>query len=424
MRRRILTSIVGVVILTTLILTIPFAFTVASRNRANAVLELERAGERTAAGLPADLDTLDPRIQLPPEEPDLDVAVYDRSGRLLAGTGPTTADAITARPGIRTSQGTDAGQLVLARPITIGDRRVATVRVAESTREASSSTRRDLVLILVVDLLAVAVAVGVGWVLASRLNRPLADVRDDAVRLGSGDFAITPRPSGVGEIDQTSQALAETAGRLDAVLQRERTFSANASHQLRTPVTSLRLAVESELAVPRDDTQQVLHDVLGDLDRLEATIDTLLAVARDLPRRAEVLDVATLASGLRSRWGPSLEAVERGLSVFDHSGGPLRMSVTIVEEILNVLVDNAHRHGLGDVAVVLTTDAENLLATVTDQGTITIDTSALFVRRQPGATHHGIGLALARSLAEAEGGRLVLVQTDPTAFRLILPSQL
>ena len=424
MRRRILTAIVGVVALATAILTAPLAVIVASRNQARAVLELERAAERTAAALPPDIGDPTAPIVLPDEEKALDVAVYDRAGRKLLGVGPARADAITARPGLATRGGAIAGEQILARPITVEDRRVATVRVAEPTSEAARRTGRDLVILILVDLLAVGIAAAVGSVLAKRLALPLGEVRDDAVRLGHGDFAVAARTSGVAEIDETSESIAETARRLDAVLQRERTFSANASHQLRTPVTSMRLAVESDLAVPREDARAVLYDVLRELDRLESTIDALLAVARDLPRRSEPVDLADVLGRLEARWEGLLTEEGRTLSLCARGGVAARISPQIFDEILDVLVDNARRHGTGLIDVEIDTgDPQHLLATVTDEGQLTGEVSSLFLRRQPGAAHHGIGLALARSLAEAEGGRLILLQRAPTTFRLLLPPQ-
>ena len=424
MKRRILGAIIGVVVLATAVLTLPLGVIVVKRKQADAVVELDRAAERTAAGLGADVGKPGARVELDPPPDGLAVAIYDTSGRRLAGHGPQRADAITSQSGLATVDGTIGSERILAQPVTIDDKRVATIRVAEPLSETTKHIRQDLLVLLGVDLLAVAIAAAVGAIVAERLARPLREVRDDAVSLGFGDFAIAARHSGVTEIDETSNALADTAGRLDAVLQRERTFSANASHQLRTPVTSMRLAVESEMAVPRPERQDVLDEVLAELDRLETTIDTLLAVARDLPRDYEPVDLGIAMTRIRARWDPVLARHGRTLTPTGQDQATIRISTQVLNEILDVLIDNADRHGIGDIRVSFETlDTEHLAITVSDNGHLTADPATLFLRRPPDAERHGLGLALARSLAEAEGGRLLLAGTTPTTFRLLLPDR-
>jgi signal transduction histidine kinase len=102
----------------------------------------------------------------------------------------------------------------------------------------------------------------------------------------------------------------------------------------------------------------------------------------------------------------------------------VRVSPEVLDEILDVLLDNADRHGRGAVrAEIDSTDAGHLTVTVVDDGHLVTSQASLFARREPGLERHGLGLALARSLAEAEGGRLVLAEPDPTTFRLVLPDR-
>lgn len=422
MRIRILTAIVGVVAVACIVLTLPLGISLANRQRADAVVELERASERTAANLEPDLGAGAEEVDVSNEEGALTVGVYGAGGTLIGGVGPAAADAITRSAGPTTSDGTTGSERVLARPVMVDGRKIASIRVAEPISEAATAARNDLLLLLGVDLIALAVAAVVGAILSGRLTRPLLAVRDDAVRLGDGDFTIGERSSGVAEIDETSQALAHTAGRLEAGLQRERTFSSNASHQLRTPVTSMRLAVESELAMPRDDHVRVLHGVLDDLDRLESTISTLLAVARDVPQTYEPVEVSAIGARVRSRWAQADQQPGRPLNIVTSDRPPVRVSVRVLDEIFDVLIDNALRHGAGPVEVNIGgDDTDHLVATVSDAGATPADTSSWFQRREPGPERHGLGLALARSLAEAEGGRLLLASSQATTFQLLLP---
>ena len=413
MRRRILLAIVGVTILATIVLTIPLGIVVAHRDNDDGFRELDRIAERTAAGLPPDLTAGSP-LQLPRVEGSVHVTVYDRVGARVAGTGPVRADRVTSSASVVTVDGTLNGVRIVARPLIVDERRIGVIRVSESLVETRARIRRDLMFLAAIDLAAVAVAAGVGWLVATRLVRPLRVIRDDAVRLGNGDFSIHPEPSGVTELDETAEALAETARRLDGAMTREREFSANASHQLRTPITAMRLAIESEVMTPRPDRSDVLHESLGELDRLESTIGTLLAVARDQPLRREPINVASFIVGVRSRWSAPLADAGRALRIATRGQPSTHVSADVLNQILDVLIGNAAAHGRGEITLTFEDDAANLVVEVSDAGTIRRDPSELFVRRDPAAGGHGVGLSLARALAEAEGGRLILARPSPT----------
>jgi len=421
MRRRILLAIVGVTILATIILTVPLAVIIANRETTDAFHELDRIAERTAAGLPPDLSHPSEPFELPRVEPIVEVAVYDSLGRLVAGTGPARADPLTSKSSVVTLDGTQGDFRLVVRPVVVNEQRAGTIRVAEPLAETSSRIRRDVLGLVAIDLIAVLLATSVGWLVAARLARPLKVIRDDAVRLGNGDFSIHPAPSGVTELDDTAEALAETARRLDNLVTREREFSANASHQLRTPITALRLALESELLDPRPDRGAVVHESLGELDRLETTIETLLAIARDRPLHREPIDVGSVVATIRSQWNGPLAERGRPLRISTSGHPSAHVSVEVLHQILDVLLSNALTHGDGEVVVAFGEDSANLIVDVGDRGAIGREPSEMFVRRDPSAAGNGVGLALARALAESEGGRLMLARLSPTNFRLVLP---
>jgi signal transduction histidine kinase len=95
----------------------------------------------------------------------------------------------------------------------------------------------------------------------------------------------------------------------------------------------------------------------------------------------------------------------------------------VLDQIVDILVSNAVEHGAGTVTVTVAEEGESLAVVVADEGSIDRDAAGLFTRRDPGASGHGVGLSLARSLAEAEGGRLVLSSLRPATFRLVLPGR-
>jgi len=107
-----------------------------------------------------------------------------------------------------TEIGTTATNRVLVRPIVEREQKVAVLRVAEPLSEAERKVWRDILILLGIDLTAVIVAAVVGSLVTTRLVRPLSAIRDDAVRLGDGDFSIKPARSGIDELDATADAQA------------------------------------------------------------------------------------------------------------------------------------------------------------------------------------------------------------------------
>lgn len=423
MRRRILVAIVGVTVVALAVLTVPLAILIAYRDLDDARDNLTLVADRTATKITSDGPFGDGPIELLDIDPSIEVGVYLPSGERVAGTGPERADEVTASAELLTIGGRSGSTHVVARPLIEFEEPVAIIRVAEPMSRSLRHVPRDLALLAAFDVGAIAVAVGVGAFVSSRLVRPLTEIRNDAVRLGDGDFSIHPTRSGVPELDETAEALAETAARLHDTMQRERAFSADASHQLRTPLTSLRLAIEGELEHPGGDATRALTTAVDEIDRLESIIATLLDIARDRPLRRGALDTSAWAVRLAHRWDPVVASspTPRRLTIAADTGPPVRVSHAVLDQILDILLSNAVRHGRDDISVEIAADAGNLVIAVADQGRLRREVDDLFVRHDPGATGHGLGLALARSLAEAEGGRLIVSSTDPTTFRLLLP---
>ena len=220
--------------------------------------------------------------------------------------------------------------------------------------------------------------------------------------------------SGIGEVDDVAKALDETAVRLGDVVERERTFSDQASHQLRTPLTSLRLAVEAELAKPRSDPRTALHEILTEADRLEQTIIGLLLLARGTVERGPI-DLEAVARAAQERWHAPFAAVGRPLRLrAQHKAiSDAHASTTALGQILDVLLGNALQHGAGVVTIAVRSGTEGgAIIAVEDEGPgILTDTQSIF----SGVAHsgHGFGLPLAAALAHAEGARVRLANRGP-----------
>lgn len=262
-----------------------------------------------------------------------------------------------------------------------------------------------------------------------RLAAPFEALATSARQLGEGDFSTRTQRSGLPEADAIAEALDATADRLGRAVQRSQAFTADASHQLRTPLTALRLQLES-LASSADD-QGVVAAALEEADRLEATIDELVALTRVAgPERT--VEAANIVRERLGAWRSLADDAGRELVFEVLPCPPVRVRPAAVGQALQVLLDNAFEHGQGRVTVWVGPSrpdepSAGTRICVEDEGPGIEPAS--FGRREadrgggPLPLTGGRGLVLARSLIEGEGGRLVLGSTGRgTRACMVLPS--
>jgi signal transduction histidine kinase len=413
MRRRLVLAIALVATTAVLLLALPLVSVLAGAHRNADLLALQR--DTLAATRQIDISdrTGDP-IELPASNDTL--AVYASDNRRRAGTGPATAPDVVRRA-LRSGRATEApggGALTVAVPLIAHERVVGAVRAVRAEGEAGGDVVTERLTVAGLAVGIILAAVGAALLLGRALSRPLERLAGAATRLGHGDFSARSPHSGIPEVDSVTTALATTAERLEQLISRERAFSADASHQLRTPLQALR--IELEAAQLRGHDLPEIETALAQVDRLETTITTLLTVARDVSRPAATADVGACVEAARSHWHGVLAAASRPLRVTSPTG-PLTADAhpDVVREILNVLLDNAYHHGKGVVSIRARRLQGWVVIDVADEGPgfVTEDTEEAFVRAAPSPGGHGIGLALARSLAHAEGGRLTVTRPRP-----------
>jgi signal transduction histidine kinase len=416
-------AIAGVAALAVVLFAVPLALVLQRIYRDEALLRLQR--DTVAATREIDVGPgADDPVELPPSPREL--AVYDDSGRRIAGRGgPGAADDLV-RQALRAQAPTDrvqGGRLVVAVPLVAGERVTGAVRAERDDAEAAKSAGEPLRLLVgaAAGVIGVALLAAIG--LGRGLARPLERLADAARRLGEGDFAIRAPRASVRELDDVALALDASADRLDELVNRERAFSADASHQLRTPLAALRIELEA-MQLRGPETPE-LAAALTQVDRLQDTVDTLLAVARDTPRSGTLTPLRGWLDDAESRWRGPLAAQGRPLHVrLDDPGLTAQVSASVLREILDVLLDNALRHGAGAVTLHARRAGGSLALDVADEGAgPALDPDRVFARRHGSAAGHGIGLALARSLAHAEGGRLLLTHPAPPVFTLFFPRE-
>ena len=299
----------------------------------------------------------------------------------------------------------------MAVPVADDEHVVGVIRAEQPTSSSNARAMRIVAVLAGLGAAVIAVGAAIGYVVAGRLARPVRRLRDAAIELGDGNFAIDVPRSKVPELDEAATALTTTARRLDSLVARERAFSADASHQLRTPLAGLRTTIETELEFPRPDPTESLHEALDDIDRLERTITDLLAIARASEPDGTSTSVDHLLADLSGAWHGRFAAAGRPLLIADGSGvPPVAANATMLKHALDVLLDNALVHGDGVTTVSTRVGPDSVTISVSDEGDGFVDSGGAD-RSDRGGTH-GFGLPLAYRLVAALDGRMTIVQAQ------------
>ena len=362
------------------------------------------------------------RPEIPAPASGRQLGLYDTDGRLVAGTGPAQADAETAKAlGLRAGR-ESPGWLVRAVPVAGNEKTVGAVRAASPAADVWHRVGLGWAILFAGGLLAVAVVWLASRTLAGQISRPVEQLAEASVRLGQGDFDLRLPKTGVAEVDRAATALKAAAASLGELMARERQLAANVSHQLRTPLAGLRAVLERALADPAMDLGTAVRLAIERADKLEATITDVTVLTRGSAPAVPDVDLAALVERAAGTWSGPLAARTRPLQLQVEEDIPaLAVAPSAVEQILDVLLDNAVEHGAGPVRLTVRTLNGAVAVDVTDNGG-GINSDDIFQRGVSGRGGSGVGLALARRLAEDLGGRLLLTQRSPsTRFTLLLP---
>ena len=274
----------------------------------------------------------------------------------------------------------------------------------------------------VVGALVWAVFAAQSYVVNARHRGSLEALLGQARKLGDVSPGVEDtEPPVDGLAGEVAAAMSLSALRLRTQLAQERAFSGQAAHQLRTPLTALGLQLE-ELTMDPETPRRVRADVhrcRNEVDRLAEIIGDLLALARRgaLPTGRRLTDPAVVAVHATHRWASSARAAGRELRVagtLPDCQVPAPAGPT--SQVLDVLIDNALTHGVGDIEVSVRVMAHSVRLRVADQGT-----SVRPGPGQPATAGEGMGLDVAEKLAAACGGRMVRAPIPNTAFDLVLP---
>ncbi|MFE7192208.1 sensor histidine kinase [Kitasatospora sp. NPDC057541] len=314
-----------------------------------------------------------------------------------------------------------------------------TVRVGASLRTVD--TAEDLTTAALAGLGAVLLpTVGVlTWRATGRALRPVEAIRAEVAAIGDRDLdRRVPVPGSEDEIAGLARTMNAMLDRLEAAGTRQRRFIADASHELRSPLTVLRTQLEVALAHPDPQVrQELVAGALQDTERLQALAADLLLLARldttGQERPGEAVDLAELVRASVAPGGPQARPVTVHVSV--DASGPVTVdgNPLWLGRLLTNLLDNARRHARGRVTVRLSTDTATgdavLDVTNDGPGIDPADRERIFERftrlddarsRDDGGT--GLGLPIARDIAALHGGTLTVEDgPDGVTFRARLP---
>ncbi|MEU9913279.1 ATP-binding protein [Streptomyces sp. NPDC051001] len=299
-----------------------------------------------------------------------------------------------------------------------------TVTVQEPRSSVTREVGRTLLIIGAVALLAVIAAVLLAVRQANKLASPLTDLAETAERLGSGDPRPRHKRYGVQELDRVADVLDSSAERIARMLTAERRLAADASHQLRTPLTALSMRLEEiTLTEDLDTVKEEATIALTQVERLTDVVERLLTNSRD-PRTGSAVsfELDEVIQQQLAEWRPAYRSV--GRAIVSSGKRHLRAVGTpgAVAQVLAALIENSLMHGGGTVALRTRVTGNQAVIEVTDEGPgVPADLGArIFERAISGRNSTGIGLAVARDLAEADGGRLEMLQAQPAVFGLFL----
>jgi signal transduction histidine kinase len=321
--------------------------------------------------------------------------------------------------GRSTSAGPRIPGPVMQAAVAVADARVT---VEAATGPTTARAREATLVVAGLAVFAVVVAAAVAVWQARRLAAPVAGLLARADALGQGQFAAEPLASGLHEIDELSAVLERSARQIGTSMELQRTFASDAAHQLRTPLTSIGLHLDEMGQIGGADVQSEAEEAQAQVQRLDRVITSLLARAKGDSAQPERFDLARLVDEGCAAWERILAAQGRPLIRQLRPGVPVLARRDHLLAILGSLLDNAIGHGDGAVTVVVEAKAAAILR-VRDsgRGVPAALRNSVFERRVSGDRGTGIGLALARSLAESEDGRLEVSGTNPAELLLTLP---
>jgi len=353
------------------------------------------------------------------------VIVVDARGDLLADSeGTPPGRSYAGRPEIaalegsadqreRSSQTLGQTLLVTSVPVLSGGRAAGAVRVSQSVEAVDRAVRRAWIGLALIGLLVLGLGLLAGSVVAGQIARPIRRLDRAARRVAEGELSTRAAVEGSAEQQSLAGTFNDMTARLERLVRSQRDFVADASHQLRTPLTGLRLRVEAARGESREPAvDEELDAALEELDRLALMIDELLQLSRAGERTTagERLALPELATRAAQRWTAAAAERDQRLTATADGGGAAGLSREDADRILDALVENALGYSPAGSEVEVAALAGRLEVRDRGQGLAPGEEESVFERFHRGgagrasAPGTGLGLPIARELARQWGG--------------------
>lgn len=369
------------------------------------------------------------------------VIVVDRRGRLLAdsagaragrgyGNRPELRAALHGRSEQITRESRTLGTEILATavPVVEHGRPSGAVRVTQSVSAVNRAVRTSILDLAALAAVVLLLGLAAGALIAQQIARPIRRLDRAARRVAGGDLDTVVEVEGSREQRSLARAFNEMTQRVKRLLRVQQDFVADASHQLRTPLTGLRLRLENLGERLRRDGAggEEIEAALREIDRLSLIVDELLILSRagehELP--GERVDLGEAARRAAERWSGA--ARERGIALETRAGdGPAEAwcAAPDLDRSIDALLENALRYSPGGSTVTIETGPGSVSILDEGPGLAPGEEEAVFERfsrgsagrRGPSGT--GLGLPIARELTRQWGGDVTLANRDGRGLR-------
>jgi signal transduction histidine kinase len=450
MRWRLILVLVGFTAIVLLIQNIPLTSYLRSVERDRIITGMQVSGltlagysiEVLEAAVPQPSPALTAAVSAYARESGARVVIVDDTGVVVAASEdplgaqfanpsrPEISEALagTSVSGERESQTLGEPLIYVAVPVRAGVKVIGAVRLTYPVSQVDQAVNDRVRGLGVAALITLGAAGIIAVLVASAVTRRVRRLTDAAERIADGDLSARADVSGGGELEELATSFNTMADRVEAVVQSQRGFAGDASHQLRTPLTALRLRLESASEVmPDDDPALPQIDAARDeIDRLQRLIDGLLVLARADGRDQETVpvDVSRVATDRVEAWQPL--AAERDVTIeVDTPGVAVAHAVpSATEQIIDNYVDNALEVAPPGTRIVVTVRSHpsGVVLTVDDMGPgLPAEDRGhafdRFWRAEQDGSGSGLGLAVVSSLAQAGGGTVWLDESPLGGLR-------
>lgn len=460
MRTRLIGALVGASLLIVVVFSIPLIGFVSRVERDRLVTALERDAFVLAGHAKETLNTTAGAI-LPSLEPFIaefsassrakvvvtnsqGLAVSSNDAAVVIGTDfsnrPEVASALVGKPSVGERESVTLGErlVFVAVPVLLGDQVLGVVRLSNPKSVVDEEVQDRVLGIVVAGIFTLIAAAAFAVPLALGIARPITRLTRRTEKLANGDFTVRADDStGPREVRELSRSFNAMAGRLGLVIEGQRQFANSVSHQLRTPLTALRLRLEQaqDLTSEESELRQILDASRHEADRLQEMVEQLLALARleSGSTPTVTVDVSEIVASRISMWEPLASEKNVSLRASVPDGTQCSAIDGALEQIIDNYIDNAL--SVAPDGSVIEVDVARVGAYVVldvldrGPGLSEADRSRAFERFWRGKNSEnsvgtGLGLSIVRQLAVASGATVELLArpdgTNGTCARVTL----